>query len=841
MEVIVIEEMRNVFRLGVALALASGTIVSVAGCSSSDKSAGNAGNGQEAKGDVDAVGSVGLELQLGPGLTLSTVNYTITGPNGFTRKGSLDVSRSNTISGTIGGLPAGRGFTISLSGTTVDGSTQCAGSAPFDVTAHQTTQVAVHLICQQPPATGVVAINGTLNVCPGLDGVSANPGEVSVGSSIALGATAHDADRGPSPLSYKWTSSSGMLSDSNVSSPTFTCTSAGDATLTVTVSDGDPTPNCTDTLSLKVSCTALPQLAQLGHVVVIYLENWSFDSLYGSFPGAEGLSSPSAMIPQIDNATGLPYATLPQVDPNIPLGLPNAPFDISAYVPANQLIHDLVHRYYQEQAQIDGGRMDKFVTISDAKGLAMGHYPTDSLPVVQLIKSMPDQVTVLDHFFHAAFGGSFLNHQWLISAQTPVFPNAPPGVVAQLDAAGNLITDGFVTPDGYAVNTAFSVNSPHPATTPSANLVPNQTNVTIGDRLSAAGVDWAWYSGGWNDALAGNPDPLFQFHHQPFVFYAKYADGTAAKAAHLKDESDFLSAVAAGTLPPVSFIKPLGPDNEHPGYATLLQGENHTVALIKAIMASSIWNDTAVILTYDEHGGFWDHVPPPIVDRWGPGLRVPTAIFSRFAKSGVDKTVYDTTAILTLIEKRWGLAPLSARDAGQADLSTRALNFAASNGGSGSGEMGGASGVGGTSSMGGGGASSMGGGGASSMGGGGASSMGGGGLSSMGGTGGAAVSTAQVQAILNANCVSCHSGSNPPRGLDWTNVRAQIGVPSVECATKMRIAPNGAVRSYLIDKVMGVAQDGGCFSGQRMPSGGPPLANSDIALIAAWIDSGTPL
>jgi hypothetical protein len=82
---------------------------------------------------------------------------------------------------------------------------------------------------------------------------------------------------------------------------------------------------------------------------------------------------------------------------------------------------------------------------------------------------------------------------------------------------------------------------------------------------------------------------------------------------------------------------------------------------------------------------------------------------------------------------------------------------------------------------------------------------------------------------------------NPPRGLDWTNVRAQIGVPSVECSTKMRIALNGAVHSYMIDKLMGVAQDGGCFSGQRMPSGGPPLSNSDLALIAAGIDAGTPL
>src|SRR5436309_725177 len=74
--------------------------------------------------------------------------------------------------------------------------------------------------------------------------------------------------------------------------------------------------------------------------------------------------------------------------------------------------------------------------------------------------------TLCDNFFHAAFGGSFLNHFWLIAARTPVFAGAPTAVVARLDAAGNLVADGFVTPDGYAVNTAFSVNQPHPSTTP---------------------------------------------------------------------------------------------------------------------------------------------------------------------------------------------------------------------------------------------------------------------------------------------------------------------------------------------------------------------------------------
>jgi phospholipase C len=75
----------------------------------------------------------------------------------------------------------------------------------------------------------------------------------------------------------------------------------------------------------------------------------------------------------------------------------------------------------------------------------------------------------------------------------------------------------------------------------------------------------AWYSGGWNDAIAGNPDKTFQYHHQPFTYFANYADNTPGRAAHLKDETDFIAAAQAGTLPSVSFVKPIGIENEHPG------------------------------------------------------------------------------------------------------------------------------------------------------------------------------------------------------------------------------------------------------------------------------------
>ncbi len=199
--------------------------------------------------------------------------------------------------------------------------------------------------------------------------------------------------------------------------------------------------------------------------------------------------------------------------------------------------------------------------------------------------------------------------------------------------------------------------------------MPLQTMLTIGDRLSEKNLSWAWYAGGWNNALAGHPDPLFQFHHQPFAYFANYADGKQAKSDHLKDEQDFLNTLKNNSLPAVSFVKPLGIDNEHPGYANETDGQQHVADLVKAVEASPYAKDTAIIITYDENGGRWDHVSPPAGDRWGPGTRVPAIFISPFTKKGtVDHTVYDTTSILRTIEVRWNLLPLGTRDAKVNDL-----------------------------------------------------------------------------------------------------------------------------------------------------------------------------
>jgi phospholipase C len=226
---------------------------------------------------------------------------------------------------------------------------------------------------------------------------------------------------------------------------------------------------------------------------------------------------------------------------------PGEPFSLAQFIPPTEVGGSPVHEFYREQHQINGGKMTKFVAWTDVGGLVMSYYDATNWPMGRLAQ----QFTLADNFFHAAFGGSFLNHMYLVCACAPVWRDAPADQRAQLDAAGFLVRDGRVTPDRFVVNTSFTVNTPHPASAEPKTLVPNQTQPTIGDRLSQKGISWAWYAGGWRDALAGRPDRLFQFHHQPFAFYANYADGTAAKAEHLRDEDDFFRDLASGNLPAV--------------------------------------------------------------------------------------------------------------------------------------------------------------------------------------------------------------------------------------------------------------------------------------------------
>jgi phospholipase C len=496
-------------------------------------------------------------------------------------------------------------------------------------------------------------------------------------------------------------------------------------------------------------------LQNIDHFVVIYQENWSFDALYGNFPGANGIANASATsLSQIDRLTGQPYSsqlgqnfdlsvngptltTPPQpinndvspsvIDTRFPAGLNTLqPYNAGSYLSPGDKTGDIVHKFYQEQSQINGGLQNQYVTWSDNPGLVMSHFDATNLPEGLLAQ----QYTMDDNFFHAAFGGSFLNHQFLIAGQAPIYPNAAtvnPNALPTLDANGQLalnpttgkiVHDGSITPIGspsfadpgqkfdnnYVINTTFSKNlSPtFIGNTTSVSLLPSQNDsdptkanyiMTIGDQLNGADVSWKWYSGGWDAALASSPsnpanngatpanptvDPNFQWHHQPLAYYDNFApwlpngSRNPMSAAHLQDETNFFNDLSGGDLPAVSFIKPVGPDNEHPGYASLLQGQQHVADIVHAIQNSADWAHTAIIITYDENGGRWDHVSPPDNNGiWGDGTRVPTIVISPFAKKGyVDHTEHDTLSILKTIDERFGLPALNGLVGKASDLSS---------------------------------------------------------------------------------------------------------------------------------------------------------------------------
>lgn len=351
--------------------------------------------------------------------------------------------------------------------------------------------------------------------------------------------------------------------------PTLTAALTSGLLLAVVAAQADESSNPYLTQALR---------QKVANIVVIYAENRSFDSLFGRFPGAHGLADivdgrghpTGRYIRQVDR-DGTLLTSLPQtwggvtaagITPVITqaqsAGLPNVPFAIeTAFATLNSdptltlstatVTRDLFHRFFENQMSIDGGKNDKFAAWEDAGGLTMGHFDYSHSALYKLAQ----KYTLADEFFEGAFGGSFLNHQYLICACAPEYPNAdaPPtgakpsitvldsdgagGYLPQLTTKGTspvsalagpaqFVLSGTITPanyfgDGkyYAVNTMQapyqpSGNQPVDATgndllyanPAAATTLPPQTQQNIGDLLNAAGVSWKWYAGSWRAALA---------------------------------------------------------------------------------------------------------------------------------------------------------------------------------------------------------------------------------------------------------------------------------------------------------------------------------------------------
>ena len=360
------------------------------------------------------------------------------------------------------------------------------------------------------------------------------------------------------------------------------CNDDGDSTAT-----NPPPVDTTTALQTKVK-----------NIVVIYAENRAFDNLYGNFPGANGLSTvvdsagkpTSAYIAQVDR-DGSALAKLPPtwggvlapggtatITETQSAGLANAPFNISTgfktasnvTVTNDMVTRDLYHRFFENQMQIDGGKNDKFAAWGDSGGLVMGYFDYHASPLYQLAQ----QYTLADNFFQGAFGGSFLNHQYLICACAPtvdaatvtanhmtintVATNSDGSFATSLVPAATspasvmsgkpALQSGNLTPLNYfGDNKYYAVNTMQPAYQPSGNApadltgndalfanpaaattLPPQTQTTIGDLLTAKSVDWKWYGGSFNAAAKdGMQDPA----SKRTVIYAGDVNGVASTSA----------------------------------------------------------------------------------------------------------------------------------------------------------------------------------------------------------------------------------------------------------------------------------------------------------------------
>ncbi len=340
-----------------------------------------------------------------------------------------------------------------------------------------------------------------------------------------------------------------------------------------------------------------PAASGLDHVVVLCMENRSFDHFLGWLPGADG------------QQPGLAYAD-----------------DSGVLHPTQHWpdrhgcgFGDPGHSVADGQVQLNGGACDGFRK-SPNDDYALSYYTADDLP---LLRPLTRAATVCDRWFSPILGPTYPNRFYLHAGRTP-----------QLDNTNQLAT------------------------------VP-----TIWDRLAAAGVPANYY-----------------FSDLPFValWGPKYLPIGRPLAA-------FFADAAAGTLPAVSYLDPFflgeeqgGSNDDHP-HADIHRGQALMSSIVRALADSPLWDRTLFVVTYDEWGGFFDHVPPPVQpDDAGPnlgqtGFRVPAVLFSPFARPGrVDHGVYDHTSVLKLIEWRWGLAPLAPRDAAATNLAA-ALDFSRPN------------------------------------------------------------------------------------------------------------------------------------------------------------------
>jgi phospholipase C len=342
------------------------------------------------------------------------------------------------------------------------------------------------------------------------------------------------------------------------------------------------------------------------HIITILQENHTYDNYFGTYPRGDGLP-PDTCVP---------------VDPRHPKGKCVRPFHIGDN---GILSRDLDHSAATHRLQYDHGRLDGFVSALNLRNqdgrLALGYRDGRDLPYYW---NLADKYVLYDRFFSSAAAGSYFNHvYWVTGGPGEGYDRFPPG--------------------GYKKIT------------------------TIFDRLDAAGVSWKFYVQNYEPRL--NFRTIRQFPGNrasqviwvPLLNIPRYLDNPRLRS-HIVDLDQYYTDLHDGTLPAVSYVAPAGP-SEHPP-SNIASGEAFVGTMINALIASREWKNSAFLLAYDDWGGWYDHVKPPQVDRYGYGFRVPAILVSPYAKRGViDHTTLDFTSILRFIEDNWRLKPLGARDA----------------------------------------------------------------------------------------------------------------------------------------------------------------------------------
>jgi phospholipase C len=340
-------------------------------------------------------------------------------------------------------------------------------------------------------------------------------------------------------------------------------------------------------------------------VVFIINENHTFDNYFGAFAGADGAT------------TGLLSS-----GQRIPL----SPMS-DRYPGAN-----LCNGWDCSLQAIDTGKMDKFDVISGGAWSAYAQATEQEIPNYW---AYARRFALADHYFTSVHGPSLPNHLFTIAAQSG----------GAIDNGGNPGPGTGCDGTSWGTITVIDKDGNRFQHSPCFDFK------TMPDALEAAGVSWKYYGDGGG--------PLYVIGHMR---------NSALWKEDVVTSTQFLADAKSGHLPAVSWLLPPGEYSEHPP-DSMCEGENWTVSVLNAVMQSPDWNSTVVFLTWDDFGGFYDHVAPPQVDQFGLGPRVPLLIISPYAKGGyVSHTVYDHTSVLKFIETRYGLPALTSRDAAASNM-----------------------------------------------------------------------------------------------------------------------------------------------------------------------------